>query len=84
MMVKNTHFSFSSYFTLLVLWFSCLAAAFESSTDLYDQQLLGVNATWLSGAWLGEQDCCDGNMADLTSLSPFKEGPPNCYPQSQP
>ncbi|RDW57718.1 hypothetical protein BP5796_12519 [Coleophoma crateriformis] len=75
-MAKNSSFSFSSGSTALLFWFSLLTGVWA---DLYDNQLLGVNASWPSGANLRVQDGFDGNSSDPTSLSPFRDGPPTVY-----
>lgn len=56
------------------MWFVTVVLA-----DMYDNELLDVNATWPSGAKMIGQDCCDGNTSNPTSLSPFLEGPPTVY-----
>lgn len=75
-MAKSTCSSFSSCCTTILFWFSILTVVLA---DWYDNQLLNVNATWPSGAKMFEQDCCDGNVSDPSSLSPFLEGPPTVY-----
>lgn len=71
-----TTISLSSSFMILFIW-SCLVAV--ALADLWDNQLLSVNASWPTGAKLMEQDCCDGNMSDPLSLTPFVTGPPTIY-----
>lgn len=79
-MAKKSNFVLSTDAFALLLWFQfwSLASAFDPTSliVLFDQELLGVNLSWPSGAKFTEQDCCDGNTTDPTSLSPFLEGPP--------
>ncbi|RDW58806.1 hypothetical protein BP6252_13282 [Coleophoma cylindrospora] len=75
-MAKNPSFSFSSGSIALLCWVSLVTGVWA---DLYDNQLLGVNASWPSGANLQVQDGYDGNASDPTSLSPFRDGPPTVY-----
>lgn len=76
MMAKNSYFYVSPGSVIHLLWFTFLAVV---SADYYDNQLLDVNASWPSGAKLIGADCCDGNLSDPNSLSPFRDGPPTVY-----
>lgn len=72
-MAKVTSINSSSSFMTFLVWSLLVAVVLA---DLWDNQLLGVNATWPTGAKLMEQDCCDGNMSDPSSMTPFRAGPP--------